>query len=69
MDSASRARDRSLIGAALEYAANGWPVLPTSPRKSPLIEQYEREASTEFVTVRRWWNQWPLANPAIVSVR
>jgi putative DNA primase/helicase len=57
-----------LLDAALEYAAQGWPVFPLAPgTKVPAIPKAEggrgfHDASTDPDQIRRWWKRWPQAN-------
>lgn len=61
-------REPNLLGAALAYAAWGWPVFPCRPgRKVPAIARARggqglHDATTDPELIRRWWNQWPYAN-------
>ncbi|WP_182049886.1 bifunctional DNA primase/polymerase [Changpingibacter yushuensis] len=56
----------SFLGdAALDYAANGWSVLPcwetgTRP-KSPRIAGGFKNATTSLTQVAEWWHRWPQA--------
>lgn len=65
-------------GAAIDYAAAGWPVLPLhtakdgrcscgkadcpSPAKHPRLAHGLKEASTDLELVNEWWGRWPNAN-------
>jgi putative DNA primase/helicase len=54
------------LEAALNYASLGYPVIPIRPgAKSPLTPHGLKDATTDEVTIRTWWNQWPEANVAI----
>jgi hypothetical protein len=53
-------------GAALEYAARGWPCFPCAPNaKRPLTEHGLHDASSDLEQVERWWSRWPDANVAL----
>jgi hypothetical protein len=53
----------TLLGAALDYGARSWPVLPCRPRgKTPLLEHGLHDASTDADQIRAWWARWPGAN-------
>ena len=50
------------LAAALDYAAQGWPVFPCDPAtKAPLTDHGHRDASTALATIRAWWRRWPQA--------
>lgn len=55
--------------AALRYAEKyEYSIIPCSPKKKCYIkwQKYQKEkASTE--QIKKWWAQWPTANPAIVT--
>jgi putative DNA primase/helicase len=68
----SRARTRradaepSMLRMALELAREGFFVLPLVPGdKKPLTEHGYQDATTDELTVRRWWKRWPDANIGI----
>jgi len=51
------------LAAALDWAAQGWPVLPCCPdgerAKSPLIEGGKNSATTDPAQIRAWWAEFP----------
>lgn len=59
----------AILNAALEYASRGWSVIPISREKRPLIKWREatREELTNKDNIKKWWNQYPTANVAIVT--
>jgi hypothetical protein len=73
----------SILEAALQCAARGWPVLPlhtptaqkcscrdsecSSPGKHPRVDRGLKEASADADTIRRWWKKWPDANIGIAT--
>ena len=69
--SAPRARERhgstSAMGAtALALAERGLAVHPLRPKaKEPLTPHGFRDATRDPATIRRWWVDWPTANPGI----
>ena len=76
-------RQEELLRAALEYSRRGWRVFPlhgsargrctcgqrdcSSPGKHPIVRRGLHEASNDSAQVEAWWDQWPLANIAIVT--
>src|SRR5262249_53883441 len=51
------------VGAALYYAALGWPVFPLLPNgKRPLTEHGYQDASTDAQPIQHWWQAHPYAN-------
>lgn len=62
-----------LLAAALGYAAAGWPVFPCVPLgKVPIgtpgfAPNGFKNATTDPVQVREWWQRQPNANPAVAT--
>lgn len=71
---------QTVLAAAHDYAAAGWPIFPThgvhggrctcggicaSPGKHPRIKGGLTEATTKHGDVERWFRRWPTANVAI----
>lgn len=50
---------------ALGYAAQGFPVFPCKPDKSPYTPHGFKDATTDIATITAWWRQWPDANIGI----
>lgn len=57
--------EKSLLAAALEYAARGWPVFPCKLDKTPYTQNGVLDATTREDQIRSWWEQWPEANVAM----
>jgi len=55
--------------AALSLAAAGLPVFPAGPDKRPLLAGWQEKATSEEEQVRKWWDSYPAALPAIVVGR
>lgn len=52
--------------SALAYAKSGFRVFPLKPRgKTPLTPHGHKDATTDLDTIRKWWQQYPLANIGI----
>jgi hypothetical protein len=64
-DKTSCGRAPSLTTAALELAANGWPVFPCrwcgESAKAPLTINGHLDATTDPDTIKIWWTRWPYA--------
>jgi hypothetical protein len=57
-----------VTGAALAYAAAGWPVFPCrAGSKAPQTIHGFKDASTDPAVIRAWWEQWPDANLAVAT--
>jgi len=57
------------LKAALKYQQMGFSVIPVKPDKKPCLmtwAEYQKNKPTED-TIKKWWNTWPDANPAIVT--
>lgn len=61
--------DAANLTAALSLAAAGLPVFPAGPDKRPLLVGWQEKATTEEEQIRKWWNGYPSALPAIVVGR
>jgi hypothetical protein len=60
-------RSENVLNFALDYAHRGWAVFPCRPQdKRPYTASGFKEASTDELTVKRWWQQWP---HAMIGVR
>jgi bifunctional DNA primase/polymerase-like protein/primase-like protein len=61
-------RRSHLLRAALEYAAQGWPVFPCKPQgKTPLVADWPNRATTDQSRITAMWNANPNANIGIVT--
>jgi len=57
-----------LLSSALSYAKHGFHVFPVWPnRKKPIIKDWPNRATTDEVTIRRWWSRDPDANIGIAT--
>lgn len=65
----AQALGQELLHAALEYAANGYRVIPVTPKdkKPPLIKQWQERASDDPIQIQEWWNQWRDANIGLLA--
>ena len=61
--------DNPNLTAALSLAAAGLPVFPAGPDKRPLLVGWREKASSKEDQVRKWWDSYPAALPAIVVGR
>jgi putative DNA primase/helicase len=54
--------------AALHYHTLGLSIIPVGANKKPLVEwkQYQNSSAT-IIEINKWWQQFPDANPAIVT--
>lgn len=58
----------NILQSALEYARNGFAVIPSNPKnKVPLIKKWQFEASTDERQIKAWWQKFPWANVSIVT--
>jgi hypothetical protein len=59
----------ALLGAALDYAARGWSVIPMQPRgKRPIVVWREFQQRLARVDeIEGWYARWPDANVGIVT--
>ena len=63
----------SIYQAALSYGYRGWLVLPlsgpkdpgASPGKRPLIQAWQKAASSDEEVISDWWKRWPDANVGV----
>ena len=60
--------DNVKLQAALQYQKAGFSVIPVKPNKKPYIkwQKYQKEKASEN-QIKKWWQRWPEANPAIVT--
>ncbi len=73
----------SLLEAALDYAKDGWAVLPlhsaaqgtcscgkkscATPGKHPRTKNGYKDASTDASIIEQWWTRWPDANIGLAT--
>src|SRR5262245_54442591 len=57
------------LTAALSLAAAALPVFPAGSDKRPLLVGWQEKASTWEQQIRKWWDSYPTALPAIVVGR
>lgn len=56
----------SMKNHALNYAVNGWYVMPiNSKNKTPLTLHGVNDATNDLAKILKWWGKWPNANIAI----
>jgi bifunctional DNA primase/polymerase-like protein len=61
--------DNPNLTAALSLTAAGLPVFPAGPDKRPLLAGWQEKATSEEEQIRKWWDAYPSALPAIVVGR
>lgn len=58
----------SLKDAAIGYARMGWRVHPLVDKgKKPRLKAWQKRATTNEVTISKWWATWPKANIGIAT--
>lgn len=57
----------NILEAALEYADNGWGVIPVRRDKRPITQNGSKDWSRDPDVIRAWWEKWPQANVAICT--
>jgi Bifunctional DNA primase/polymerase, N-terminal len=48
-----------MVVAAQRYAAQGWPVFPVRPDKTPRTKHGHKDASRNEELIAEWWRRWP----------
>jgi hypothetical protein len=66
-----QSKGKDFLSYALGYAQKlGFRVIPLVPgKKTPLIPNWQNEATTDEAKIREWWTRWPNANIGIVTGR
>jgi hypothetical protein len=66
-----QSKGKDFLTYALGYAQKlGFRVIPLVPgKKTPLIPNWQNEATTDEAKIREWWAKWPNANIGIVTGR
>ena len=60
--------ENRVLKAALEYAANGWAVLPiVANAKNPACEHGVKDATTDETQIRKWFEQKPNLNIGVAT--
>ncbi|CAI8331023.1 MAG: Uncharacterised protein [Oceanospirillaceae bacterium UBA2001] len=54
-----------MIDAALRLSSNEIPIFPVKADKSPYIKSWQGKATSDALTVEKWWWRWPEANIAM----
>lgn len=57
-----------MLDQAVHLAASGFRVFPVraGTKGGHLLTSWLKQATTDVVTIERWWLQWPQANPCII---
>jgi hypothetical protein len=61
--------DQPNLTAALNLATAGLPIFPAGPDKRPLLAGWQEKATTKEEQIRKWWDTYPAAVPAVVVGR
>jgi hypothetical protein len=66
-----QSKGKDFLTYALGYAQKlGFRIIPLVPgKKTPLIPNWQNEATTDEAKIREWWTKWPNANIGIVTGR
>src|SRR4029077_2945703 len=62
----NQTKDNSMLNAALEYAKEGWPVLPLRG-KVPRTKHGVKDATRDAAQIIAWWTRWPDANIGLAT--
>ena len=55
------------LKAAIEYAAQGFRVIPCNDQKKPRVAGWRKGSNADPAQIKRWWDMWPSANVGIVT--